>query len=237
MTNILASGGDDLTIRIWDVDLDEVMIRDGRSGDGMISKVKELSPTTTLLGHRANVRALCWNSEHKSLLLSGSWDSTIRVWDVLNAVCLQVVSSHVADVYSITSHVDRPFTFVSCSRDTTIRVWELGGLFIECIKTRAIWEASFESVIGSGRPSSSDATDESATTPTKCPVAWLSGRKSLARNIQLSKMKTDDPTSALTKAHKYQILFNFFAGSTGANEVWEVALFILNKMERSERKR
>ena len=35
-----------------------------------------------LKGHTAPVRALEWNFELPWLLLSGSWDYSIRVWDI-----------------------------------------------------------------------------------------------------------------------------------------------------------
>ena len=38
-------------------------------------------------------------------------------------------SIHSADVYAISSHPMRPFTYLSCSRDTTVRLWELQGGF------------------------------------------------------------------------------------------------------------
>lgn len=49
----------------------------------------------------------------------------MRVWNTATGACLQVVYDHVADVYTVASHPNRPFTYVSCSRDTTLRVWEL----------------------------------------------------------------------------------------------------------------
>ncbi len=38
-----------------------------------------------LSGHTHNVRALVWHYEIPWLLLSGSWDGTIRVWDIRGA--------------------------------------------------------------------------------------------------------------------------------------------------------
>ena len=49
------------TIRIWDYTQD--------------------SCVNILVGHAAHVRGLMWNPEIPYLLISGSWDYTIRVWD------------------------------------------------------------------------------------------------------------------------------------------------------------
>ena len=49
------------TIRIWDYTQD--------------------SCVNILVGHAAPVRGLLWNPEIPYILISGSWDYTIRVWD------------------------------------------------------------------------------------------------------------------------------------------------------------
>ncbi|RHY84968.1 hypothetical protein DYB26_004400 [Aphanomyces astaci] len=66
-----------------------------------------------------------WSRTPPPLLLSGSWDGTIRIWDVERRECCVVVSDHLADVYGIATHPQAPSVFVSCSRDTTVRFWGL----------------------------------------------------------------------------------------------------------------
>jgi WD40 repeat protein len=65
------------------------------------------------------------------ILVSGSWDTDIRVWDVSNSSCLQTVGGHVADVYGITSIMSYPMLFVSTSRDNTMRIWSMENLISE----------------------------------------------------------------------------------------------------------
>lgn len=43
-----------------------------------------------------------WNPEIPYLLISGSWDYTIRVWDTRDGTCLDTVYDHGADVYGNT---------------------------------------------------------------------------------------------------------------------------------------
>ena len=82
-----------------------------------------------LKGHSDNVRALTWCSELPFILYSGSWDATIRVWNVDTEECMSILKGHQADVYRIVSHSESPFRFISSSRDTTMRVWGMyGGL-------------------------------------------------------------------------------------------------------------
>lgn len=40
-----------------------------------------------------------WNTEIPYLLVSGSWDYTINVWDTREGTCLDTVYDHGADVY------------------------------------------------------------------------------------------------------------------------------------------
>jgi len=105
--DIVASGSDDKTVRVWNRNPAYHGGREIRS----------------LLGHTANVRALLWHSELPHILFSGSWDYTVRVWDVSESRCLHVAYEHHADVYGLTLHAQRPFFLVSSSRDTTLRYW------------------------------------------------------------------------------------------------------------------
>lgn len=114
--NILASGSNDKTVRIWDTET--------------------LAPLAVGKGHTDKVRALHWCTIDPTILLSGSWDGTIRVWrcapdqDSKQFQCtpLFVNYDHLADVYSLDSHPNRPGLFISGSRDTTIRLWRLSSI-------------------------------------------------------------------------------------------------------------
>ena len=83
----------------------------------------ETNDVRVLEGHTQNSRALSWNYEIPWLLVSGSWDSSIRVWDIRTGDSIYVIYDHIADVYGIMSHPKRPFVYASCSRDTSIRLW------------------------------------------------------------------------------------------------------------------
>lgn len=81
----IATGSDDASILLWEVNFDQL------PSDAVAQKV--VAPSKSLLGHRSNIRALSWNYENKSILLSGSWDASIRIWEVERGVCLSVLSA------------------------------------------------------------------------------------------------------------------------------------------------
>src|SRR4051812_3880496 len=72
------------------------------------------------------------------MLLSGSWDGTIRIWDIRTEQCLHVVYDHHADVYGLVSHPQRPFVFASSSRDTSLRFWGMDETLSAKIKIKTI---------------------------------------------------------------------------------------------------
>lgn len=115
MPNLIASGSDDCSIRIWDLNQVGCSSIQVLGGQGAHS-------------HTMNVRGLAFLPEITWCLLSGSWDSTIKVWDIRTGACMLTVTDHNSDVYGICFQYNRPFVFTSCSRDTTIRHFCIDGL-------------------------------------------------------------------------------------------------------------
>lgn len=121
LPNVCASGSDDRTIRIWRTDQSESPMMAVCGGEGVKNS------------HSQNVRALCFIPEIPFALLSGSWDATIKMWDIRTGNHMWTLTDHASDVYGITLHPKRPFVFSSCSRDTSIRTFIVDG-FIQSLK-------------------------------------------------------------------------------------------------------
>ena len=100
---LIASGGDDRTIRIWD------------THSGELIKI--------LRGHENSVRSVAFSPDDK-LLVSTSFDRTIRIWDVDAGKLLQVLRGHQAGVEKTFFSPDGK-RIVSASRDKTVRVWDV----------------------------------------------------------------------------------------------------------------
>ena len=116
----MASGSDDRSIRIWKT-------------DGEATPMAICGGQGVKNSHSQNVRALVFLPEIPFALLSGSWDSTIKMWDIRTGSNLWTLTDHCSDVYGITLHPERPFVFSSCSRDTSIRTFIIDG-FIQSLK-------------------------------------------------------------------------------------------------------
>uniref|UniRef100_A0A0W0FFP9 Putative WD40 repeat-like protein n=1 Tax=Moniliophthora roreri TaxID=221103 RepID=A0A0W0FFP9_MONRR len=72
-----------------------------------------------LEGHEHAVRALAARGR---TLVSGSYDCTVRVWDIVNGVCRWVLIGHTQKVYSVVLDPARNQT-MSGSMDGTVRIW------------------------------------------------------------------------------------------------------------------
>ncbi|KJU84075.1 Serine/threonine protein kinase domain protein [Candidatus Magnetobacterium bavaricum] len=98
------SGGDDKTIRLWNVE------------------------TKTLLrvffGHTAEVTAVAFINDKR--FLSGGADRALRLWDINSGQCLRVFSEHSEAIVSLWADRDGLLAVCGCV-DGSIRVWDIDG--------------------------------------------------------------------------------------------------------------
>lgn len=87
------------------------------------------SQLTALNGHRAGVRALTTvPGKQRPLLVTGSDDQTIRLWDAVTGHCVATLTGHADGVTALCQvTVDNRPLLVSGSRDRTVRVWDLAA--------------------------------------------------------------------------------------------------------------
>ncbi|TEA19508.1 Cell division control protein 4 [Colletotrichum sidae] len=75
----------------------------------------------TLSGHGHSVRAI---SAHGDTLVSGSYDSTVRVWRISTGESLHVLHGHSQKVYSVVLDHERN-RCISGSMDSLVKIWDL----------------------------------------------------------------------------------------------------------------
>ena len=102
-SRLLASGSEDKTVRIWEVE----------TGRGV----------RVLRGHENWVWSVAFSPDGR-LLASGSHDNTVRLWEVETGREIRVLRGHGDDVLSVAFSPDGNL-LASGSRDKTIRIWQV----------------------------------------------------------------------------------------------------------------
>lgn len=82
----------------------------------------------TLRGHTSTVR--CLKMSNARTAISGSRDTTLRIWDLQSGTCSRVLTGHQASVRCLEIHGD---LIVSGSYDTTAKIWRISTG--QCLRT------------------------------------------------------------------------------------------------------
>ncbi|XP_072882727.1 F-box and WD repeat domain containing protein 10B [Hemitrygon akajei] len=99
---MIASGSSDRKIRFLD-----------------INRSKDI--TNVIQGHAGSIKALFLCEEH-NFVLSGSFDLSIRRWNLMTRSCMNIYRGHMGDITSLDLHKDR---LVSGAMDCLTKVWDL----------------------------------------------------------------------------------------------------------------
>nr|XP_018259611.1 F-box and WD-40 domain-containing protein CDC4 [Kwoniella dejecticola CBS 10117]OBR81769.1 F-box and WD-40 domain-containing protein CDC4 [Kwoniella dejecticola CBS 10117] len=119
---MIVTGSRDATLRVW-----KLPGKDDPPYIGVVTEQQAAPPEENpyylhlLQGHSSAVRAL---AAHGNICISGSYDMTVRVWDIVKGTCVHVLTGHEAKVYSIVYDQYRG-RCASGSMDNTVKVWDV----------------------------------------------------------------------------------------------------------------
>ncbi|KAF2076912.1 hypothetical protein CYY_001815 [Polysphondylium violaceum] len=109
----------------------DVILSSSRDRSVMVWKLTPLDPENvgiahrSLRGHSHFVQDVVISHDGQ-FALSGSWDGTLRLWDIVQGVSTRIFSGHTQDVMSVAFSGDNR-QIISGSRDSTIKVWNTIG--------------------------------------------------------------------------------------------------------------
>ena len=142
----LISGGEDLTLRIWhlgpsvnserlyghmDIIRAVVIEPEGKwavsAGDDMTLRIWELGaakPHTTMHGHSQRIRSIALASDRNGipLIISGSDDETIKVWNKETGELVHTLRTNQFGINALAFNLSNQY-FVSAGEDGTIIIW------------------------------------------------------------------------------------------------------------------
>jgi len=120
---LLVSGSRDRSLIVWNLNLEnreEIPTEENEVTDWKVGK-----PFRSLRGHSHFVSSLSISNDSK-YVVSGSWDKTLRLWDLNTMTTRQIFSGHEKDVLAVAFSQDNRMIF-SGGMDKTLRFWNTKG--------------------------------------------------------------------------------------------------------------
>lgn len=106
--NFFGSVGDDKKLLVWD------------------TRKATDSPAHSVLAHSAEVNCLSFNPFSEYILITGSADKTVGLWDLRNLkMPIHSFAVHAGDINQISWSPHNETIFASCSADRRVNVWDL----------------------------------------------------------------------------------------------------------------
>ncbi|KAL7425057.1 Histone acetyltransferase type B subunit 2 [Cryptotrichosporon argae] len=112
---MFASVGDDRKLMIWDT-----------------RSASQSKASNEVVAHDAEINTVAFAPSSETLLLTGSSDKTIGLWDIRKlSTKLHSFESHTDDVLQVSWHPDSPVHFASAGADRRVHIWNLDTIGAE----------------------------------------------------------------------------------------------------------
>ncbi|QLE49645.1 protein kinase [Nostoc sp. C057] len=133
---LIASGSNDHTIKLWQLSTGKLVRQMGRWSSGHSSMVNSVafSPISSNFSYQGDSGKSGGVTDlNRGILASGSWDNTIKLWDVNTGKEIRTLTGHTNWVNSVAFSPDGKF-LVSGSADCTIKLWQVNtGIEIQTL--------------------------------------------------------------------------------------------------------
>lgn len=116
---VVVTGSRDATLRMWN--LPQKGDPEWFSPDNYSQSEPDPFFIRTLMGHTNPVRAV---SGYANTIVSGSYDKTVRVWDLTTGECRWELVGHTQNVYAAVIDPERD-RCISASMDSHVNIWDL----------------------------------------------------------------------------------------------------------------
>ena len=127
--NLIVSGSHDETVMVWAIDNPSALtVLTGHSNVvecvefASAAALQEISSADYIPQAAENAEEIS-GSRSREMLVSGSRDKTIMLWDIWKATCLVVLRGHDNWVRGLLFHPSGRYLY-SCADDKTIRIWD-----------------------------------------------------------------------------------------------------------------
>jgi WD40 repeat protein len=151
------------------------------------ANISEITLVNTLQGHSGPVSSLAISPDGKTLV-SGSWDKTIKLWNLATGEQIRTLTGHSEWVYSVAISPDGK-TLASGGEDKTIKLWNLAtGEQIRTLTGHSDWVFSI-AISPDGKTLASGSRDKTIklwNLATGEQIRTLTGHSTLINSVAIS---------------------------------------------------